>query len=296
VEENPMKRTLSRLVPFLLPACMVDTPAPENAEDRLGAELGSWCESICVKSDDCGGNDDPEACVDACVEYFRETYSDQGDVCEEAAGRVMDCLESASCEVLTSGNACNITAEETRCSGSVGLVACQASFGSATANGTPLQCEMGFDECSDGKTYRLTCSGPGDPPDCTCTTDGVVTGRFEPSRRECPFPEEASQICGWPFSERGHRPTTCQGAASSGVAGGAGVNECEISFGDCSDGNEYAVDCAGPPGAVLCTCEVNGVPLGSFESAAGICDHADLDNGSTAANYGCGFNLAPFGP
>jgi len=284
----------SRLMPLLLPACMVDTPVVEGPADPLGEDLAAWCASTCDMWMGCG-IDVEENCSGSCVSYFSETFVGNGEICTNAGLRLMDCMESLTCPEVLGDDPCNVRAEERRCDGSgVGIV-CDAEDQGANSSG--FSCDFGFSDCSDGREYRLLCEGPENPPECQCLVDGESTGRFQLSELVCPTRVEAKQICGWPILEQGHRPTPavhCDVSGSSGVAGGAGVNECGISFGACSDGSEYGIECSGPPGAVVCTCEVDGASFGSFSSGAGICDYYDSpDSGAAMANYTCGYSLAP---
>ena len=303
-----MKHFLSRFVPILLPACMVDTPVVEGEPDRLGENLGAWCDSMCGRYFGCENDDVPEECQAICIEYFSETFAGRTDDCTEAGHRLMDCFDGASCTELTGSNACNQRQEEGLCLASVGLVSCNLESGSIGSAGTagmagsagappvPRSCDIGLSECSDFRDYMLACT-LGETPVCECSIDGYGHGRFALNGTACPESLEATQICGWPILQGAlgqdePPPVTCQAGNSSGSAGGGPVAECEISFADCSDGRQYDVICQGSAGSVECGCLIDGEVTGTSTSATGICPF--INEGPVAANYACGFRIAPF--
>jgi hypothetical protein len=290
-----MKHWLTGLLPLLLPACTVDTPIVEGS-DRLGERLEDWCESFCSRGIECDTVDVAEVCPTNCVEYFSETYAGKGEVCSEAAGRLMDCIDAASCNDLRTGEACNIGVEEELCFESQGLFRC---YGGSTAGGGNGICNIDFDDCPNGRVYRLTCLGTSDPPECDCSVDGQVTGRFIRDRLECPEDFEAKQICGFPVADAAGEPatpprTTCESGGGATNGAGAGFYDCQASFVRCSDGHYYEVICEGPPGAVSCYCSIDGEHLDQNLSPAGVCPFLDdPDGGVIATNYLCGFRIVP---
>jgi hypothetical protein len=162
---------------------------------------------------------------------------------------------------------------------------------------TPMDCELGFEQCSDGKEYVLTCPGDTDPRECRCTTDGVTTGRFLLSRGECPY-ADGEHISGWPMvaisgGPWSELPVSCAMHNSTVTDVREVVTDCEIWFDDCSDGNTYEIEC-GSTGSVACTCTINGMPVASFQPMNAVCPYAlDPDGGVAAMNYACGFKIAP---
>jgi hypothetical protein len=290
-----MKHFLSCLVPVLLSACMVDTPVVEGNDDSLGENLAARCESLCRRAAECEAADDPETCPADCAEYFNETFVGKGAVCSEAAGRVFDCFDTESCSELTTGEACNITAEEELCFESQGLTRC---YGGSTGGGSDGYCDVSFEDCWNGRTFRLTCLGDTDPPECDCSVDGDVTGTFIRTLAECPEEFEAKEICGFPVADTPGEPATrprasCE-AGGSASNGGGSFYECEASFEGCSDGHYYEVLCEGPPGAVDCYCSIDGEHVDQNQSPAGICPFLDdPDGGAVAINYVCGFSILP---
>jgi hypothetical protein len=277
---------------------MVDTPIVEGTEDRLGADLSAWCDSFCVKAAECDVDKVDGACVSDCVGYFLTNFANRGDTCSQAGLRVMDCYDQASCADLNGPDTCNILDEEALCAGAPGPVVCDAVDNSVGVNGAPFECARGLSDCSDGRVYSLECSGPGDPPDCHCLVDGQSTGRFSPSRLECPSDLEAIQICGWPIV-RAENPDAPP-PPTIGVIGGSSPSngvECSIEYTECSDGHNYVVACDGSAGAVVCECSIDGAPEGSYLSPNGICPYEfDPFGAVVAANYACGFNIAPVTP
>lgn len=299
-----MKRFVSRLVPLVLPACMVDTPVVESPDsgvgsDRLGANLGEWCDSLCARLAVCGDAD--TECVTDCIELFREGFANKSGNCTEAGLRAMDCLEQASCAELMSFDPCSIQEEVDLCIASQGLVYCPDGDNDETGGaGGAFSCSVALDECSSGSVYRLACDGPGDPPECSCTVDDEVVGRFVPSRLECPDVREVARICGWPVTDGIRLPTYppvewCNGSSMSNVSGG----DCSALFANCSNGHSYAIECQdGAPGVVDCTCFLDGEEYDTYQSVAGVCPFVrDLDDGGiVATNYACGFNLLSVPP
>jgi hypothetical protein len=294
-----MKCVVKELAPLLLlfSACTVDTPVVEGAKDRLGEDLGAWCDSLCETFLECQPEATPEerdGCPANCALYFTQTYVGRGDVCESAALRVMDCMEDASCSELAD-DACNIQGEEARCAESFGQVACRSEETTVTPSGEPFECDLGFSDCSDEQEYRLSCE-PGNPPRCYCSVNGTITGRFTPSVLVCPTHVEAKQICGWPIPNgRGEPelppPATCIAHHSTGSGS---PDDCDIAFERCSDGHGYGVECGIAGGEASCRCMVDGAPVGFDGSPGGICPFAqDPDSGAVTLNYACGFHLAP---
>jgi hypothetical protein len=281
-----MKRVPLCLVPWFFAACTVDTPVVQGDDDRLGDELGAWCQSWCERIDECGG-DSRVLCLDGCLELFSK-FAGKGSVCRDAGLRVMDCVEAATCEELDNPSACHVADELLSCFEATGETVCRGGF-----NGP--SCIVGFDECSDGSEYSLECLDQSDPPECRCVVSGLTTGRFTPSELDCPSAAEAIQICAWPMVYNGNvlpPPTLCE--AGGGELSGPDAGDCSMHYVDCSDGRDYEVRCAGSVGNVVCACIVDGLMVGSYESPYGICPFVeDADDGRVAANAGCGFKLAP---
>jgi hypothetical protein len=303
-----MKHFLSRLVPVLLPACMVDTPVVEGDDDRLGENLGAWCDSTCARFYGCEDDEEPEDCRETCVDYFSDTFAGRTEVCTAAGLRLMDCFDEASCTELRDDNGCNQQQEEGLCLASVGLVSCNlesSSVGAAGAAGMagaaggqplPSSCDIGLSECTDSHDYLLACT-LGEVRVCECSIDGYGHGHFALNNPTCPESLEATQICGWPIfqaalGEPEPPPVTCRGGSSTGSAGGGPVAECDATFTQCSDGRQYDVICRGSAGSVECDCLIDGEVVDSITSATGICPF--INEGPVAANYACGFRIAPF--
>src|SRR6185503_16573592 len=99
--KKPTRNWLCRLVPLLLPACMVDTPVAERTSDPLGEGLRQWCKGGCTKLIDCGEDDTLERCVPDCMDLFEESFLGKGDICEASAKRIMDCIDESSCADLS---------------------------------------------------------------------------------------------------------------------------------------------------------------------------------------------------
>lgn len=299
-----MKRFVSRLVPLLLPACMVDTPVVESPDsgvgsDRLGENLGEWCDWLCARFDACDEAD--EECVTQCVELFRDGFANKNVTCTEAGLRTMDCVEQASCAELTGIGLCSFQEELELCFASQGLVYCSDEASNPSpGRGGVFSCSVDLEGCSNGSVYRLACDGPGDPPECSCTVDDEVVGRFVPSWLSCPDVREVARICGWPVSDGTRSPTYppveyCNNSSMSDVSGG----DCSASFAKCSNGHSYAIECQdGSPGVVDCTCFLDGEEYDTYQSVAGVCPFVrDLDDGGiVATNYACGFNLLSVPP
>jgi hypothetical protein len=301
-----MKHFLSRLVPILLPACMVDTPVVEGDADRFGENLGAWCDSTCARFYECEDDEVPEDCRETCVDYFSDTFADRSEVCAAAGLRLMDCFDEASCTELRDSNGCNQQQEEGLCLASVGLVSCNlessgiGSAGAAGSAGAPpvtASCDIGLGECTDSHDYLLACT-LGEVPVCECSIDGYGHGRFALNGSTCPESLEATQICGWPIFQAAvgepdqPPPVTCRAGSGTGSAGGGPVAECDMSFTQCSDGRQYDVICQGAAGSVECGCLIDGEVVYSSTSATGICPF--INEGPVAANYACGFRIAPF--
>ncbi|HEX6273063.1 MAG TPA: hypothetical protein VFZ53_08485 [Polyangiaceae bacterium] len=287
------------LVPVLLflSACTVDTPVVEGSKDRLGEDLAAWCDSLCATFVECESEATPEereGCGEDCVSYFSDTYVGRGEVCESAALRAMDCVEDASCSELAD-DTCNLHEAEARCAESLGQVVCGAEDISLTPSGGPFQCELGLGDCSDDNEYRLTCE-PSEPPECHCSVNGSITGRFTPSVLVCPTIMEVKRICGWPIPNgRGEpelpAPAVCmlRGSTASGLP-----DDCDIGFDACSDGHSYGIECENAAGEASCRCVVDGAPIGFVGSPGAICPFAnDPDGGAVTLNYACSFMLAP---
>lgn len=294
-----MKRIVKELAPLLLllSACAVDTPVVEGSEERLGEDLGAWCDSLCERFVECEPEatlEEREECGEYCVSYFKDTYVGRGDVCENAALRVMDCMEDASCSELAD-DVCNIRTEEARCAESSGQVVCRAEDSSGTPSDAPFQCDLGFSDCSDGQEYRLFCE-PGASPRCYCSVDGAITGAFAPSVLICPTHIETKRICGFPIPNglgepEAPTPATCISHGNT-WSGAPGV--CDIAFTACSDGHSYGIECDSVGGDASCHCMLDGAPVGFEGSPSVICPFAqDPDGGAVTLNYACGFTLAP---
>jgi hypothetical protein len=290
-----MKHRLTCLIALLLSACTVDTPIVETS-DRLGESIEARCESFCSRAIECDTVDVAEVCPANCVEYFTETYAGKGEICSGAADRLMDCLDAASCHELKTGEACNVRAEEELCFESQGLYAC---YGGGSGGDTDGFCDVMFEDCTNGRTYRLTCLGTSDPPECDCLVDGEVTGTFVRNSPECPEEFEVKQICGFPVADSSGEPaapprTACDVGGSASNGAGAGFYDCQTSFERCSDGHYYEIICEGPPGAVSCYCSVDGEHVDQNLSPTGICPFLnDPSYGAIASNYICGFRIAP---
>ena len=300
----PFRYALSRILPLVLPACLVDAPIVEGSDDRLGDGLGRWCESMCERAASCGAADDPETCPDDCAEFFTETFIDQTDVCSESALHVMDCLDSQTCEAIIDGE-CHIDDEADRCAISQGDVVCRAldlgegghggaggTAGTAGTGGTPtLSCELGIANCSDGKSYRLVCASN----QCHCIVDDSVESSFSLDSLECPGPDEAIASCGWSVTTI-RDDTDSPGAVCSaydGASGGSGSNACSFSFSDCDNRLTYSLDCSGAPGGGQCSCLVDGVAIGTLANPEDVCPYltSESDTGVLAIYDACGFEI-----
>lgn len=303
------KRFPIRFLALLVPACTVDTPVVEGSnatfDDRLGADLGPWCEAACAKVRDCAPEEEPrEDCPDDCYELFATEFVGKGDMCAAGALRLMDCIEGASCRDL-SLDVCDTMAEISRCAASNGQVTCEsrgggeggsAGFGGSAPAGTSTpSCEVQYDECSNGLTYMVSCSGSA-PRECECMIAGdYTTGHFRRDSVDCPEAYEAREICGWPIIPHPDEPPTqppvsCSFGSSSGAAGGGSVGSCEIFFEDCSDGHNYGITCDGSNEA--CACRVDGETAGSFVTSEYICPYVfDDDSGAATLNNACGFSI-----
>lgn len=281
---------------LLVTACEIDTNVA-GTDDNLVRDVETWCQARCVELQDCEINDEPLACVERCVEYFAEV-SAGGATCEGASSRLMTCVERHSCGEFSISESCDLSTEETHCATADGRTFCEFPFAARTEGGDELYCDLGFSGCTDGKEYELLCSGPTVDPECDCTVDGEVTGRFSPSPGPCPEASEAIRVCGWPLGSDAAElwsslPVTCGMHNGSVTEGRDVVTGCQLWFDDCSDGKVYEVLC-GAEESSPCTCIIDGEDAGSFVPLSDVCPFAlDPDGGAAALNHVCGFSIAP---
>lgn len=292
-----MRRASSFLWP-LLATCTVETPVGEGSGEQVALDHEAWCQARCVELTECEIDDEPALCVENCVAFLDESFTNKGETCEIAGARLTDCFERFTCDGISVGESCGLSAEESRCVTSGGRTFCDTGWtGPNMGLGTPMECELGYEECSDGKEYVLTCPGDADPPECRCTTDGVTTGRFSPSRSECPH-ADGKHICGWPMvaiagEPWSELPVSCAVHNSTVTDVREVVTDCEIWFDDCSDGNTYEIAC-GSTDSAACTCTINDMQVSTFLPMNAVCPFAlDPDGGVAAMNYACGFRIAP---
>jgi hypothetical protein len=304
-----MKRLFSNLLlPVLLSACAVDTPVVKN-DDRLEQDLGAWCQSACEKFDGCGlldGPDELERCPTNCVDSFTREFVGRNEICSAAARRVMDCFDAASCADLSLDSACNFDAEADRCALSQGRVTCRSQSegsgggagvaGSAGYAGSAGNfCELEFGDCNDDRTYRLSCMNP-EAPECQCFVDDGLTKTFTPARLECLDPSEAIELCEWPIvapdgaDDSGGASVTIQCAT---IDTGGSAASCSSTFQNCSTGHTYSLVCAGAPGDAQCSCQIDGVTVGSAASAGDVCPYIeDPDGAILTIHEVCGLDIA----
>ena len=291
----------ARFLPFLLTACAIDTPVAESSarfDDRLGDDLEPWCESWCDKLAGCGLND--EDCSENCFYGYTTSFIGKGEICEESALSLMDCYDEASCAEITN-DACSSRLARDRCSASQGGISCTPS-GSGNSGGTggaggssgASSCEVHYDDCEDGRTYQVSCTGA-DPRECHCLIDDASSGRFRWDRGGCPEAFQARQICAWPIipssDEPQTRPVPCAARIVIPAAGGGSTSTCEFHYDDCFNGAAYGIVC--DAGTGMCTCLEDGEPVGAFISADAVCPYIlDPDGGTAALNAACGFLIS----
>jgi hypothetical protein len=283
-----MKRIVS-LMAVLLPGCTVETPVVEGDKEPDEDDLGAWCTSMCDRLDAC--QDDPrEVCAGNCVASFTDAFEGRNSACQAAGLRIRACVDGATCETL---EGCSITEEEdSACAQAVAETTCEASLDGGQPD-QEFECALGFSTCSDDEEYSLECDSEGGSPECTCVVSGRAMGRFTPSPLVCPSAADAIRICAWPIVS-GNEPPQTECDLNGGEPPVFNAAECAAQYTVCSDAREYEVRCAGSVGNVVCACIVDAQTVGSFESPTGICPFVeDPDAGRVAANYGCGFKIAP---
>jgi hypothetical protein len=281
------------LVPLLLSACMVDAPIVEanDDENELGVDIGSWCDTFCERSEECG-LETAAPCLGECVTLLEE-FAGGGVTCAEAGQRAIACLERASCAELAGDDPCSIRDEHARCLDSAEGTACKAV--DTSGSGHP-DCGHHFADCPNGRQYSLECFADGNGSRCVCTTDGVDEGEF--AAVACPPADEAIRICAWPIEREDGAPVAraerCVGGGSTGPAS----VDCIMDFDQCSDGHSYGVNCTAVERAVRCECEIDGVVVRVYSSPAGICEFfaSDPYDGRVALNYACGFAIEAGAP
>ncbi|HEX6767161.1 MAG TPA: hypothetical protein VF103_16805, partial [Polyangiaceae bacterium] len=261
-----MKRWVTALSPLLAWACMVNTDVVGGGpEASVADDLEVRCEALCTRFTECGENES-EDCPGDCVDYFTAMFVGRGDACEAGARRLFDCIADASCDELSEENVCNIQSEEDHCAFHNGEVLCRSESISTSADGEPLDCDVGLGECSDNRDYELVCSP--DSPDCQCIVGDDVIGRFrlKPSYLHCPETTDAKQICGWPIPNALGDPYLPElvYCASGGSQGSGAPNDCMAIFENCSDGKDRAVICDDSMGLPGCRCmegdDIVGLP------------------------------------
>jgi hypothetical protein len=292
-----MKRAVYGLFPLLVSACTVDTLVAEGQDNDPVLDPEAWCEARCVELEECELEDgDTIGCFENCVTYFEEAFTGKGETCEGAGARLANCVERRGCDGVTVGESCGLSAEEMSCVTSDGRTFCDVGWtGPYMGLPAPMECDMGFEECSDGRVYGFSCPGGGDSPECHCRVDGVTVSRISMSRNECRS-LDAERICGWPIPNSGVEPwsdlpVSC--GTHNSAATDAPEVDCEIWFDDCSDGKSYAIECDST-GSAECTCMIDAMPVWTFQPMNAVCPYAlDPDGGVAAMNYACGFRIAP---
>lgn len=274
--QRPLGYFLARALPLLFSACAVDTPVVEG---ETSGDFRSRCETLCERIETCAAVT-LEQCQDECVTVF-ERFEDYGEICSEAGERVMRCLERAPCAEVEWLDACSLSEESERCLDSVEPTTCETR--DTSGSGLP-DCEHSLRDCSNGREYELVCFEGSSAARCACMTNGVLQGEF--AAVACPPIEDAIRICAWPVAPDGAtRTSRCVGGGNTGPS-------CNLVFEQCADGHSYGVTCAAVKQAVRCECDVDGVVVGSYSSADGICEFADdTDDGRIATNYACGFSI-----
>ncbi len=121
--------------------------------------------------------------------------------------------------------------------------------------------------CELSDAEEDACESPDDPP-----SSGSGGGVSTPTTGTPPLDGEG--------------PVICSGSVSGGPAPGAESFACDMSWQDCTDDHSYAVSCSeSPQGPPLCTCSIDGTPIGTFDLVELTCpSHSDIE-------VGCGFWL-----
>ena len=282
---------LSRILPLLLPACMVDMRIVEgNDDDRdLVVDIDAWCEILCERAEECSV-ETAESCIGKCVAAF-EVFEGKSDICEEAGERARSCLEGATCAELGRDDVCLLSEESESCLDSVDPTFCRNRDTSGA--GSP-DCQHGFSDCSNGEEYMLECFADGDDSRCACMTNNAIRGEF--TAFACPSAEDAIQICAWPVVRANDVPATpLPTSCAAGGRAGPGSAECSMRFEGCTDGHSYGVNCAVVGQAVHCECDIDGEVVNVYASTEGICSFFAVDayDGCIATNYACGFSIEP---
>ena len=315
---------LGLLLPCLA-ACQVDNDIADDgesgsAEARVAAKSADFCTAQCERLSQCdidGLVGDPEQCIVGCQELFEEEFLHLGEACAEAGERYMGCISRSTCDDFANNSKiCELSdAEEDACdegdmppmggggvpteappSDTGGPAICGAGVGGGSAPGAgTFSCNTGWEDCSDGHTYSLSCiESEQGPPACTCFFDGNQTGIFSLVDLSCPSDSDAKVACGfwvvgtddYPASPDPRVRVTCQGA--SGGGGPIDGNGCFLDYSDC-EGSSYHVECTGSGGTEHCTCYVDGEPTGSFRDPHGFCPSTGTDEELERVNAGCGW-------
>ena len=173
------------------------------------------------------GSPTTSSCESDCAKSVQKVV-DEEPTCDAPMLALLDCLAVASCTTAAvpckaeedAFKSCGIahrpkdsvtppTANGTPGSssspGSPGSVTCAISFGfgSAAADGSlpsppgQLSCGSGFEQCSDGRIYKVECrTTAGVGLDCSCLVDGVAGATF--SAGDCSQTQSVlSGYCGW---------------------------------------------------------------------------------------------------
>ncbi len=331
-KESSMKRywLLGLFFP-LVPSCLVDNSIADDntvssAETRVADRESDWCESICTKlascptsecvcdsegNCDCVESPDAAACASDCGDWVAE-FLGHGEDCAAAGERLMDCFSAASCEAISNGSACALTAEEEAfCDADdpppsntgLGPATCQLGSGSGSAGGAAVfACETSSQECSDGQNYAVSCTiNSAGAVMCNCFLNDIRVNTFSPAEAVCPSMEDINVGCGFWLADPNAHPerldptvaVACNGA-SGGGGPAPGVSEfgCTTMRGGCEDGHSYTTRCALVDGVPTCDCEVDGQVQSSFHVPDSVCPGL---TGTTEElqriNAGCGWYI-----
>jgi hypothetical protein len=201
-----------------LVACGLGTPSCDCAcapcpAGSSSCECPCNCESEPLTASKCESN---------CAESVQEVLDDSPH-CDQAMVAVLDCVASATCKAAgdvpckaeqSTLKACESTDRASTPPpvaggttpgnpGGPGAITCQLGSGSTVPTGRSgpapgdLLCQSGWDECSDGRSYRVECHATaGTPLACECIVDGTLESSFTSS--DCVFSSgDADSQCGW---------------------------------------------------------------------------------------------------
>jgi hypothetical protein len=162
------------------------------------------------------------SCESECTKSVQKVV-DEEPACDASMLALLDCLGGASCKngeepcqaeaqafkACTTEHRAKVVVtpptDISRPSGGSGIVNCQISsgFGSAAADGAPppppgeLSCGSGYDQCSDGRSYKIECrTTAGAGLECTCLVDGVSGATFSAPDCDQMLTQEIA-YCGW---------------------------------------------------------------------------------------------------